>query len=170
MNKEALTADQVDEGQVADAIEAQVKFKEEIGSKDIISFLDSQNVWIAMLCIEPLVQVQEVTFQMICVEDYCLNCRRFQLSSESSDCCLYLSQYSIVDCFEPQAIWYFSWTFRSIFLVATRSSSPKWTPAWRTSRCGFYPQQHRYYHRHLLYHRHHHFINIISIALSCALF
>ena len=55
MNKEALSADQVDEGLVAEAIEAQVKFKEEIGSKDIISFLDSQNVWIAMLYIEPLV-------------------------------------------------------------------------------------------------------------------
>ena len=42
MNKEALSADQVDEGLVAEAIEAQVKL--EIGSKDIISFLDSQNV------------------------------------------------------------------------------------------------------------------------------
>ena len=40
MNKEALSADQVDEGLVAEAIEAQVKLKD----KDIISFLDSQNV------------------------------------------------------------------------------------------------------------------------------
>ena len=30
MNKEALSADQVDEGLVADAIEAQVKLKDEI--------------------------------------------------------------------------------------------------------------------------------------------
>ena len=44
MNKEALSADQVDEGLVAEAIEAQVKLKDEIGPKDIISFLDFQNV------------------------------------------------------------------------------------------------------------------------------
>ena len=55
MNKEALSADQVDEGLVADAIEAQVKLKDEIGSKHIITFLYSQNVWVAVLYIEPLV-------------------------------------------------------------------------------------------------------------------
>ena len=49
MNKEALSADQVDEGLVAEAIEAQVKLKDEIGSNDIFSFLNFQNVWLAML-------------------------------------------------------------------------------------------------------------------------
>ena len=49
MNKEALSADQVDEGLVAEAIEAQVKLEDEIGFKNIISFLYSQNVWVAVL-------------------------------------------------------------------------------------------------------------------------
>ena len=101
----------------------------------------------------------EVTFQMICGEHNCLNCKRFPTQQWviSLGWCLYFPQYSIVDWCEPRAKWFSrepsdrsSWWRRGALCPSGRQpEGPR--GVWHC----FYPQQHWYYHCHLLYHRYH---------------